>query len=422
MTPATRLTAAGFVATAVAFGPARMGFGLFLPAFRSEFALSTSTAGTIASGGFLAFLAALLASAWIGRRFGARVAVIAGALAAALGFAAVAAAGDAALLAAGIALAGTSAGLCWAPFNDAAERVVPPESRATVLSVVSTGTTFGVGAAALLALAVILGALDWRGAWAGFAISAVVLALLALVGLPSARSRGRGTGPARTAVREIVQAGLPASLSPDPTRESVAVEASLMQRAAVPLYVTALCFGLTNAVFLSFAADRVVGAGGLAGLPDTGASVVIFLGYAVFGTLGLATGRIEARTGLAPLFCFIFGAGALSLVLIALAPTSWSAVIAASGLHGAAIMMVSAVVSFWSVRLFPGRSTLGFTAALMCMAAGSVLGPTLAGLLASAQGPVAMFLAAAAPPLAVALWFGAKLRLPRPRLPPSPRI
>jgi MFS family permease len=422
MTPATRLTAAGFLATAVAFGPARMGFGLFLPAFRSEFALSTSTAGTIASGGFLAFLVALLVSAGIGRRFGARVSVTCGALAAALGFAAVAAAGDAALLAVGIALAGTSAGLCWAPFNDAAERVVPPASRATALSVVSTGTTFGVGAAALLALAVIQGVLDWRGAWAGFAASAVVLALLAQVGLPSARRRrrGRGTGPARTAVREIVQAGLPAALSPEPTRESAAVEASLTQRAAVPLYVTALCFGMTNAVFLSFAADRVVGAGGLAGLPNAAASVVIFLAYAVFGVLGLATGRIEARTGLAPLFCFIFGAGALSLALIALAPTSWAAVIAASGLHGAAIMMISAVVSFWSVRLFPGRSTLGFTAALLSMAAGSVLGPVLAGLLASAQGPVAMFLAAALPPLAVALWFGAKLRLPRPRLPPSP--
>ena len=73
MTPTIRRTAAGFAATAVAFGPARMGFGLFLPAFREEFALSTSTAGMIASGGFLAFLLALLASAWLGRRHGERL-------------------------------------------------------------------------------------------------------------------------------------------------------------------------------------------------------------------------------------------------------------------------------------------------------------------------------------------------------------
>jgi predicted MFS family arabinose efflux permease len=411
MTPATRLTAAGFLATAVAFGPARMGFGLFLPAFRDAFGLSTSTAGLIASGGFLAFLGTLLLSAWIGRLFGERVAVSAGALAAALGFAAVAAANGAGLLALGIALAATSAGLCWAPFNDAAERVVPEAKRPTALSVVSTGTTFGVAAAALLALAVTQGALDWRGAWIGFAISGVVLALVARAGLPPSKA-AKGT---RKAVADIVRAGLPGHRS-EPA--AAATEASLIRPAAVPLYVTAMCFGLTNAIFLSFAADRVVGAGGLPGLPEANASVAIFLGYGVFGALGMATGRIEARIGLAPLFCVIFGAGALSLVLIGLAPTSWAGVIAASGLHGAAIMMVSAVLSFWSIRLFPGRSTLGFTAALLSMATGSVLGPVVAGLLAEAAGPVVMFLVAAMPSLATALWFAAKLRLPRPRLPP----
>lgn len=393
MTSTTRLTAAGFVATAVAFGPARMGFGLFLPAFREEFALSTSTAGLIASGGFLAFLLALPASAWLGARQGQRVPVITGAFAATAGFAAVAAAGAPGLLALGIALAGASAGLCWAPFNDAAERVVPDGVRAGALSVVATGTTVGVAAAAGLALAVTEGVLDWRGAWFGFALSGIALAGIALAGLPP----GRGPGPAR-------EAGVPGP--------------SLAQRAAVPLYVTALCFGMTNTVFLSFAADRVVAAGGLPGLPDEAAAAVIFLGYGACGLFGLATGRIEARTGLAPLFCAIFAAAALSLVLIALAPGSWSAVLAASGMHGAALMMVSAVFSFWSLRLFPGRGTVGFTATLLSLAAGSVLGPALSGLLAEAQGPEIMFLAAAAPSLATALWFGAKLRRPRPRLPP----
>ena len=421
MTPATRLTAAGFVATAIAFGPARMGFGLFLPAFRTEFALTTSTAGMIASGGFLAFLGALLVSAWVGKRFGERVSVTVGALAAAVGFTAVALAGDGFLLAVGIALAGTSAGLCWAPFNDAAERVVAEDARATALSVVSTGTTFGVAAAALLALGVTQGVLDWRGAFIGFALGALVLAAIARLGLPSSRGRK----PTRRAVDEIVHVGMPAKLTHDQSAETVAATAAakarLTQRAAIPLYVTALVFGMTNAIFLSFAADRVVGAGGLPGLANEVASVVIFLGYAVFGTLGLATGRIEARYGLAPLFCFIFSAATASLLLIALAPTSWISVIAGSGLHGAAIMMVSAVFSFWSVRLFPGRSTLGFTATLLAMAAGSVLGPTVAGLLAAAQGPVVMFLVAAIAPLTVAVWFGLKLNQPRPRLPPTGR-
>ena len=194
MTSATRLTAAGFVATAIAFGPARMGFGLFLPAFREEFALSIETAGLIASAGFLAFLLALLASAWVGRRYGERASVVTGASTGVAGFAAVAMAETSGVLAVGIALAGTSAGFCWTPFNDAAERVVRHEARATALSVVSTGTSFGVIAAAGLAFAVAEGALHWRGAWGGFALGGLALVAIAWVGLPSPRRADPGAG------------------------------------------------------------------------------------------------------------------------------------------------------------------------------------------------------------------------------------
>ncbi len=409
-----RLTLAGFVATAIAFGPARMGFGLFLPAFRDAFALSTAMAGLIASSGFLAFLVALLASAWLGPRYGARLPVMSGAFLAAAGFVAVAVAGGANILALGIALAGASAGLCWAPFNDAAERVLPAAARASALSVISTGTTFGVLVAAGLAVAVTQDMLGWRVAWFVFALGALGLAIAARLGVPAS---SRGLRPTRNAMAEIVHAGLPGDLGPEPGADALVPRPRLTQRAAIPLYGTAFCFGMTNAIFLSFAADRVVAAGGLPGLPDAAASTVIFLGYGICGVLGLATGRVEARFGLAPLFCAIFAAGALSLALVALAPTSWSAVLAASGMHGAAIMMVSAVFSFWSLRLFPGRGTLGFTAALLSMATGSVLGPALAGLVAAYHGPRVMFLLAALPALGTALWFGARLQRARPRLP-----
>jgi len=414
MSSAARLTFAGFVATAVAFGPARMGFGLFLPGFREDFALSTSTAGLIASGGFLAFLVTLLASAWLGPKYGARMPVVAGAVLATAGFAAVAAAVDPLVLALGIALSGASAGLCWAPFNDAAERVLPDEQRAGALSIISTGTTVGVLVAAGLALAVTQELIDWRVAWVVFALGGLGLAAAARAGLPPAR---RGARPARDAMAEIVQAGIPDTVAPALSPDVGVPRPSLIQRAAIPLYVTALCFGMTNAVFLSFAADRVAGSGGLPGVPDAAASTVIFFAYGVFGVLGLATGWVESRYGLAPLFCAIFAAGAASLLLVGVAPTSWAAVVAASGLHGAAIMMVSAVFSFWSLRLFPGNGTLGFTATLLSMASGSVIGPAAAGLLSAWQGAEAMFVIAALPPLGVAIWFGTKLPQPRPRLP-----
>ena len=56
-----QLGLAGFFATAVAFGPARNGYGLFLPDIREEFGLSTVILGLIASGLYAGYLAALFA-------------------------------------------------------------------------------------------------------------------------------------------------------------------------------------------------------------------------------------------------------------------------------------------------------------------------------------------------------------------------
>lgn len=379
MTPTNRLAMAGFAATAIAFGPARMGFGLFLHEFREAFALSTTLAGLIASGGFLAFLVALPLAALLAPRLGPRAPVVIGALSATAGFATVATAPDAMWLSLGIILAGASAGLCWAPFNDATERIASPDARSGVLSVIATGTSLGVVVAAGLSLAVTYGELAWPTAWLVFALAGCVTALGALAAVPGAKF-----GAAE-------HSGLSAA-------------GGLLCRAAAPLYSAALCFGATNAIYLSFAADRVVAAGGLPGLPDAVAAPVVFLAYGVCGMLGLFTGRIEAFIGLGWLLRVIFAAAALSLALIALTPTSWAGVLISSGMHGAALMSVSAVFSFWSLRLFPGRGTLGLTATLVGVAVGSVLGPAMAGLLADSSGPRVTFIVAAIPALLIAFW------------------
>lgn len=379
MTPTNRLAMAGFAATAIAFGPARMGFGLFLPEFRETFVLSTPLAGLIASAGFLAFLVALPFAALLVPRFGPRVPVVIGALSATAGFATVSAAPDAIWLSVGIALAGASAGLCWAPFNDAADRIVSPDARSGVLSVIATGTSLGVGIAAGLSLAVIYGEAAWRGAWLVFALAGCVTALAAVAAVPGTR-----IGVAK--------------------HGDLAAAGGLLCRAAAPLYTAALCFGATNAIYLSFAADRVVAAGGLPGLPDAAAAPVVFLAYGACGMVGVFTGRIEAFIGLGWLLRAIFAAAALSLALIALTPTSWAGVLISSGVHGAALMSVSAVFSFWSLRLFPGRGTLGFTAVLVGVAVGSVLGPAVAGFLADSLGPRVTFIVAGMPALLIAIW------------------
>lgn len=269
--------------------------------------------------------------------------------------------------------------MCWAPFNDATERIASPDARSGVLSVIATGTSLGVVVAAGLSLAVTYGELAWPKAWLVFALAGFVTALGVLRAVPGAKFDAAEH-------RDLSAAG------------------GLLCRAAAPLYTAALCFGATNAIYLSFAADRVVVAGGLSGLPDAAAAPVVFLAYGACGMLGLFTGRIEALIGLGWLLRLIFAAAALSLALIALTPTSWAGVLISSGMHGAALMSVSAVFSFWSLRLFPGRGTLGFTATLVGVAVGSVLGPAMAGFLADSSGPRVMFIVAAIPALLIASW------------------
>lgn len=377
MNATTRLAIAGFAATGIGFGPARMGYGLFLPEFRAQFGFSSATAGLISSAGFVAFLAALPLAAFLVLRIGPRLPVVLGGLSALTGFVFIATAGSVEALAVGVVVAGTSAGLCWAPFNDAAERAAREDARGTLLSIIATGTAVGAVLAGVLSLFVTRELMAWPTAWWIFAFAAILSAAAAVVGVPGASTKNSGVRLAR---------------------------ADFLPREALPLYAIAFVFGATNAVFISFAADRVAEAGGLAGLSRNGASAVVFISYGTVGLLGLLTKRAQARFGLSALLRAIFAAAAVSMVLVAVAPTRWAAIVVASGMHGAALMAVSSVISFWSLRLFPGLGTQGFTAALIALAIGTVAGPVLAGFASDAIGGLAMFLLAAIPAFVVSAW------------------
>ena len=186
MSGAKRLGFAGFLATAAAFGPARNGYGLFLPYFREEFELSTELLGLIASGLYAGYLLALTAVGLLAFRLGPRLSVLVGLLSAALGMGLVALAPNAWVLAAGVVLAGTSAGWSWAPYNDVTDRALPPRQQDRVLSVVSTGTTFGILVSGLVALAAGAG---WRFAWFAFVLGVVAAAVPNALVLPGALAK-----------------------------------------------------------------------------------------------------------------------------------------------------------------------------------------------------------------------------------------
>ncbi|MCP3056140.1 MFS transporter [Aurantimonas marianensis] len=370
MRPVWKLSAAGFAATAITFGPARMGFGLFLTEFKSAFSMSTGIAGVVSGIGFFGFLLGLLIGYWMTSRWGPRLPVVSGLLAAVIGMGIVAAAPNVWVLASGVFLATSSAGFSWTPFNNAVHRLVEDRWHEASLSIVSTGTSLGVAAAGATALMVSFGELSWRFGWAAFALAAL-LTLLANW----------------AALRELAGDPGPASSTP---------WATLVAGPARPLLLIALSFGITTTIFISFAADRIQQAGGLPGIVERAAPAVVFLAYGICGLIGLATGRIHKIIGLPWLLRLLHIAAATALALVALTPNSWTGVVISAGLQGAYVMMMSAVLAFWAERLFPSLPALSFTAVLLAVAVGSVIGPAFAGFASGAFGPEAMFLGAAA--------------------------
>ncbi|HAC58154.1 MAG TPA: MFS transporter [Rhodobiaceae bacterium] len=370
MTPFWKLSAAGFAATAIAYGPARMGFGLFLPEFRSVFSISLQAAGFISSLGFFGFFVGLLISQFLTARRGPRPPIVLGLAAATTGMSLVAVASNLTVLSLGVLLAMLSAGFSWTPFSDAINRQVEERLRPVSLSLVSTGTGLGIVAAGAAALLMSIGGVSWRLCWALFAVGSAFALLCNWIALSGA---GEASGVRR------------------PLRWQ-----ALFRRATTPIFAIGLCYGVTSTVYISFAADRIAQAGGVPGLPANLSGSLVFICYGAFGLLGLVTGQLKTLTGLPWLLRLLLLASALSSVLIALTPASWAGVVVSAGLQGINVMMTSAVLAFWSDRLFPAFPSRGFTAVLLAVATGSVLGPVAAGSFASHFGVTAMFLATAA--------------------------
>lgn len=366
---ARRLGLAGFCATAVAFGPARNGYGLFLPEIREEFGLSTELLGFIASGLYAGYFVALVVVGLLAARVGPRVPVLIGLVSACVGMALIALSPDVAVLVAGVVLAGTSAGWTWAPYNDAAERVVPPSSRDRVLSVVSTGTTFGIAVAGLVALATLVLGTPWRAPWLAFAWCAVAAAALNTWLLP----RGGSQGAKKASPGGWSGLGW------------------LWSAASAPLFAVALSFGVVNAVYWSFAVDLVSGADSS---PTTGPVFYAVLGVA--GFVGLFTGDLSARFGLRRVLRATLASLGVAAGLLGLAAGWLPAVGVSAVLFGAGTMVMSALLSVWSSAVFRERPSTGFSAVLLLFGAGSALGPGAAGIFAAGFGLDTAFLLTAA--------------------------
>ncbi|WP_037321002.1 MFS transporter [Amycolatopsis orientalis] len=354
------LTAAGLSLIAVSYGLARYAYGLFAPALRAEFGLDGGTLGTIASGSYVAYCLAVIASTAVTARWGARAGALAAGTTATAGTALIAAAPNAAVLAVGVVLAGASTGLASPSLADAVSRVVRANRRDRAQAVVNAGTGLGVlvsGPVSLLAVG------DWRLAWWAFAAaSALVTAWIARVVPP---------------VRERREHGLPVPLFPPSTRRLLPAAATL---------------GLASAAVWTFGRDIAVSVGGLG---ETESTVV----WIVLGAVGLAgafTAELTSRAGLRRAWSAGMILFAAATALFALATRSLPALIIAAALFGAVYIGLTGVLILWGTRAYPGSPAFGVGVAFLLLALGQAAGAPLIGFLGDLIDLRAGFLAAAA--------------------------
>ena len=191
MSPAIRIGATGFGLIAVCYGFARFAFGLFLTEIDGELHLGSSLSGLISGGSFAGYCIAIIASALLTERFGARAVAVGAALVAALGMAGIALAPTPLFLAIAVMLAGSSTGLASPPMA-AAVAAAGRKSRQDVTNTfINAGTSVGVALSGPIALAI---AGQWRLAFGAFAAVALVLAVAAMIALPDARGDRRARG------------------------------------------------------------------------------------------------------------------------------------------------------------------------------------------------------------------------------------
>ena len=352
-----RVAIGGLSAIGVGYGFARYGYGLFLPRLEADFSLSVTQTGLISSLGYAAYLVALAAVGALVARTGPRPLVLAGGLAATIGLALAALARNPLLLIAGLGVASTSPACRWSPYADAVRDLLPRGRRERMLALIPSGTAFAVVVAGPLAL--LAPTAGWRPVW--FAFAALALATTVYNGLLL-----RPGSPVRTRNRPSVS--------------------WFARRAAVPLYVTAVSYGLLGSVYWTYAVTAVRAMPGPLFWSLVGLS----------GTAGVATGRLLSRLGLVRGHLVLLLAQAAALALLGVAPGAPLAAITSALLYGFAYMAFGGLLAVWAGQVFPEFPATGLSAVFLVTGGGSVVGPVALAAVAAHYGLGAAFLVTAA--------------------------
>lgn len=380
------LFAVGAVALiAATYGLARLGYGLFLPAFSAAFTLSPTVGGLLASGTSVLYCAAAL----VGFRYAPtrpRLMTFLAGTTAALGSAGIAAALSTPFFTGSVLVAGLGAGFASPALVELVQRNIGSGEQKKFQSVVNSGTGFGVVAAGTFALAF---GTSWRLAWGLIA----VITLAAMIGVlradSSAAHSRSGGGPGAAGPRGIGGAG-----TADPPARTVSLR--MLRRPIAASFI----FGAGSAAVWVHGRLLLEEQGGLPTAVTAAAWISLGLGGAAAVLAAPWLARHPARTT----WRITVLAVAAATGAFAAAPDVVILGFAASALFGLAYTSATSVLIIWAGQV-SASSAAGTSVLFISLVLGQAAGSALTGALIEAAGFGPAFLAAAVACTAGALGF-----------------
>ncbi|QOL79677.1 MFS transporter [Pseudooceanicola spongiae] len=348
MSPALRIGATGFALIAVCYGFARFAFGLFLPQIDNELGIGTSLSGVISGGSFAGYCIAIVASAILTERLGARAVAVGAALVAAIGMAGIALAPSPLILAIAVVVAGSSTGLASPPMAAAVAAAVSKGHQDLTNTVINAGVSAGVALSGPIALG---RAGQWRLAFGAFAAVALVLAITAATSLPAVSDSGRA-------------AGLPTMTGP-----------------VLRLISASFLMGAASTALWSFGGQIVSNQMGW----GPGGTGLLWTCIGTGGLAGALAGTLVCRFGLDRVHGAFLGLLGASILLVGLGlgpvPT-----LVGGAIFGAAYVMLTGVYLIWGTHAFPDRPATGLMVGFLTIAVGQTVGAPLFGFLLAGPG------------------------------------
>lgn len=345
----------GIAMVATIYGLSRYTYGLFLPDIKREFNLSIEILGMIASSSYISYMAATLIVPFLIERYGPRLPVIMGGVCATIGMGLISVAHNPLMLATGVVVAGASPGLAYPPVPEAVKRLIPDTQQNKALTVINSGTGFGVLFAGPIAL---LAGGEWRLAWIGFSIFAILSTVWNGIILPAGNMDATKTKSKDE--RSYVQM----SWFLDTNKRS--------------LFALTFIVGITTSVYWTYAVDLIVSNSDFQ-LP---VGKIFWTIVGVAGILGAFGGHLIERFGFRPIFKLNLLGLSLSLILLPLAPSTWLNIIISAGLFGSIFIMITGLFAIWGVSAFPKNPSMGYTTVFFLITAGQFIGPSLMGWIA----------------------------------------